>query len=189
MSYRGKVILLGSPMVGKTSLLARFVDDQFSDEYNQTIGANFLIKEMNLKNILNKHSDFNIDQELKDKIIEKGFRLYFWDLGGQSDKLFVTEYYFLQALGAMVVFDLSNKGTFEELDFWISKMRELSGDIPFIIVGNKLDLEDQREVSDSEIEEIIDKYDVKYFDASAKFNENVDKAFKYLAMEILDHIG
>ncbi|MGV9205314.1 MAG: Rab family GTPase, partial [Promethearchaeia archaeon] len=95
----------------------------------------------------------------------------------------------LQALGAMVVFDLSNKGTFEELDFWISKMRELSGDIPFIIVGNKLDLEDQREVSDSEIEEIIDKYDVKYFDASAKFNENVDKAFKYLAMEILDHIG
>ncbi|MFO8018899.1 MAG: Rab family GTPase [Promethearchaeia archaeon] len=188
MSYRGKVIILGSPAVGKTSLLARFVDDQFSDEYDQTIGANFLIKEMNLKPLLKESNDFNIDKELKEEIIEKGFRLYFWDLGGQSDKLFVTEYYFLQALGAMVVFDLSDKESFEELDFWISKMRELSGDIPFIIVGNKLDLKDQREVSKSEIQEVTEKYGVKSFESSAKDNKHVDEAFKWLSMEILGNI-
>lgn len=188
MSYRGKCILLGNPAVGKTSLLARFVDDKFNEEYNQTIGANFLIKEMDLKNILEDNSNFDIDKDLKEDIIRKGFRLYFWDLGGQSDKLFVTEYYFLQALGAMVVFDLSNKESFKELDFWISKMRELSGDIPFIIVGNKKDLESEREVSQSEIEEIGEKYSVKTFEASAKLNENVDKSFRWLSMEILNNI-
>ena len=54
MSYRGKVILCGDPSVGKTSILARYVDDQFSDDYNQTIGANFIIKEIELNKVIDK---------------------------------------------------------------------------------------------------------------------------------------
>ncbi len=185
MSYRGKVILLGDAGVGKTSLLARYVDGIFSDEYKQTIGANFLIKEIDLKHIINK---LNVSQNLKSKIKEKGFSLYFWDIGGQSDKLFVTEYYFLQAVGAMVVFNVDKKETFDNLDFWVSKLKELSGDVPFILIGNKIDLEDMRQVSSEETKSKAEQLGVKCFETSAKLNESVDAAFEDLSVQILNNL-
>ena len=185
MSYRGKVILLGNAGVGKTSLLARYVDGIFSDIYKQTVGANFLIKEIELNQIIDK---LNINPQTKEDIKSKGFNLYFWDIGGQQDKLFVTEYYFLQAVGAMVVFNVDKKQTFDDIDFWISKMKELSGDIPYILVGNKIDLEDKREVSTEEIKAKAEGYGVKYFETSAKLNESVDAAFEDLSVQILNNI-
>lgn len=185
MSYRGKVILLGDAGVGKTSLLARYVDGIFSDIYKQTVGANFLIKEIELNRIIDK---LNINPQIKENIKAKGFNLYFWDIGGQTDKLFVTEYYFLQAVGAMVVFNVDKRETFNDIDFWISKMKELSGDIPFILVGNKIDLEDKREVRTEEIKDKADKYGVNSFETSAKLNESVDAAFEDLSVQILNNI-
>ncbi len=185
MSYKGKVILLGDAGVGKTSLLARYVDGNFFDEYRQTVGANFLIKEIELDQIIDKLS---IKPQIKQDIKDKGFNLYFWDIGGQTDKLFVTEYYFLQAVGAMVVFNVDKKETFDDIDFWISKMKELSGEIPFILVGNKIDLEDKRLVSTEEIESKAAKYGVNYFETSAKLNESVDAAFENLSVQILNNI-
>lgn len=182
MSYRGKVILLGDPKVGKTSLLARYVDGLFSDEYVQTIGANFLIKEINLKKIIDK---LNInDKALKEEIKKKEFKLYFWDITGQKDKLFVTEYYFDYAIAAMIVFNLSDSESFKNLDFWISKLKEFGGDTPYIIVGNKSDL--KRGVDKGSVEEKIKKLGVKYFETSAKLNRNVDEAFEALSIQILD---
>ncbi|MHA1293760.1 MAG: Rab family GTPase [Promethearchaeota archaeon] len=184
MSYIGKVILLGDAGVGKTSLLARFVDDIFRDEYNQTVGANFLIKEIDLSEIIDK---LNIEPSKKEDIEKKGFKLYFWDIGGQMDKLFVTEYYFHRAVGAMVVFNLTNRDTFIDLDFWISKMIELSCKIPFVIVGNKSDLKDKIVISKEEIKEKAEKYNVNYFKTSAKLNKNVDKLFTDLSIQILNN--
>jgi small GTP-binding protein len=185
MSYRGKVILLGDAGVGKTSLLARYVDGIFSDTYKQTVGANFLIKEVDISHIIDK---LNLNPQIKEDIRAKGFNLFYWDIGGQQDKLFVTEYYFLQAVGAMVVFNVDRRSTFDNLDFWISKMKELSGDIPFILVGNKIDLEDKRKVSTKEIEAKAENYAVKYFETSAKLNESVDAAFEELSVQILNNI-
>ena len=141
MSYRGKVILCGDAGVGKTSLLAQYVDGQFSDEYHQTIGANFLIKEIDLTKILDQLEIKNI--KLKKDIKEKGFKLYFWDIGGQTDKLWANEYYFVQAVGAMVIFSFDKNSSFDHIDFWIEKLKELSGDVPYIIVGNKTDLKSE----------------------------------------------
>lgn len=182
MSYRGKVILCGDAGVGKTSLLAQYVDGKFSEQYHQTIGANFLIKEMVLNKIVEKLDLIN--PNLKKDIKKKGFKLYFWDLGGQHDKLFANEYYFVQAVGAMVIFSLNNISTFENIDFWISKLKELSGDIPYVIVGNKNDL--KREITQQMIDDKLKSLGVEYFETSAKLNENVNNVFERLSVEILN---
>lgn len=184
MSYRGKVILCGDASVGKTSLLAQYVDGKFSEEYQQTIGANFLIKEIDLRKIIDKLDIKN--PILRKDIKEKGFKLYFWDIGGQHDKLFSTEYYFVQAVGAIVVFSLNHIESFENLDFWFGKIKELSGDVPLIVVGNKKDLD--RKVDKETIEKKLKEFGIKYFETSAKLNENVDKAFESLSVEILSNL-
>lgn len=186
ISYRGKVVFCGQPGVGKTSLLSRYVDGNFSEEYHQTIGANFLIKEIDLSKILSKLQFKN--PELESDIYEKGFKLYFWDIGGQTDKLFANEYYFIQALGAMVIFDISNKKSFANLEFWISKLKELSGDVPFVIIGNKVDKSALREVSEQEGKTFAANYGVEYIETSAKKDMNVNKAFELLAIKILEGI-
>ncbi len=186
MSYRGKVILCGDPSVGKTSILARYVDDQFSDDYNQTLGANFLIKEIELSKVIDKLDIKN--PILRKDIKDKGFKLYFWDLGGQHDKLFSNEYYFVQAVGAFVVYDVINRESFDNIDFWISKFTELSGDIPYIIIGNKIDKKDERLVTFEEGKEKADSYNVQYMETSAKSKENIDKAFESLSVQILNNL-
>lgn len=185
MSYRGKVVLLGDSGVGKTSLLARYVDGNFFDEYTQTVGANFLIKEIDLKGSIEK---FTGDPEVIKDIQAKGFKLYFWDIGGQQDKLFANEYYFAYTHGAMLVFNLVNKESFESIDFWISKLKELGGDVPFILIGNKTDLDDTNVIPKEEIEEKVKELDVEYFETSAKLDENVDKAFKAVSIKILNNL-
>ncbi|MFW9821409.1 MAG: Rab family GTPase [Candidatus Thorarchaeota archaeon] len=182
MSYRGKVILCGDPSVGKTSILARYVDGQFSDIYHQTIGANFLIKEIELSKVIDKLDIKN--PKLKNDI--KEFKLYFWDLGGQHDKLFSNEYYFVQAVGAFVVYDVINRESFDNIDFWISKLKEFSGEIPFMIIGNKIDKKDEREVNFEDAKEKSDFYGVEYIETSALSNQNIDKAFESLSVQILN---
>ena len=184
ISYRGKALMVGSPNVGKTSLLARYVDNKFSEEYHQTIGANFLIKEIDVSKIIDKLEIKNPD--LKKDIKEKGFKLYFWDLGGQQDKLIANEYYFVQAVGAMVVFSLNFYETFQDLDFWISKLKELSGDVPYILVGNKTDL--RREVDKEIAENKAKELGVEYFETSAKLNQNVNTTFESISIKILNKL-
>ena len=115
-------------------------------------------------------------------------KLFLWDIGGQQDKLFVSEYYFLDAVGALVLFDIVNKDSFENLEFWIKKLKELSGEIPFILIGNKVDLEDKRVISREDIEKLADKYEVKYFETSAKLNESVNAVFEELSIQILNNL-
>ncbi|MHA1460577.1 MAG: Rab family GTPase [Promethearchaeota archaeon] len=177
-------MLCGNPAVGKTSLLARYADGKFSEETLPTVGANFLIKEIDLSKIVDK---FQLEKpELKKDIKEKGLNLYFWDIGGQEDKLFSTEYYFVQAVGAMIVFNLNDLSSFQNIDFWLSKLIELSGDVPYVLVGNKMDLE--RKVDKSMIDSEVKRLGVQYFETSAKLNENVDLAFESLSIQILNNL-
>ena len=143
-----------------------------------------MIKEIELSKIVDK---IQLDKpELKQDIKEKGFKLYFWDLGGQHDKLYSNEYYFVQAVGAMIVFNLNDLSSFQDINFWLSKCRELSGDVPYILVGNKSDLE--KKIDKSLIDDEVRKLGVQYFETSAKFNENVDFAFESLSIQILNNL-
>jgi len=164
-------------------LLARYVDGKFQEDSAQTIGANFLIKEIDLSKIVDKLDLEN--SELRQDINEKGFKLYFWDLGGQHDKLYSTEYYFVQAVGAMIVFSLNDLSTFNDINFWLTKLKDLSGEVPYILVGNKTDLD--RNVDKLLVEAEVKKLGILYFETSAKLNENVDLAFESLSIQILNN--
>lgn len=143
-----------------------------------------MIKEIDLSLIIDKLEIKN--PELKKDVKEKGFKLYFWDIGGQRQGLFANEYYFVQAVGAMVIFALDNYESFKNIDFWLEKLNELSGEVPYILVGNKSDL--QKEVPKNLIEEKVKQLGVSYFETSAKLNENVDKAFESISVQILNNL-
>ncbi len=158
--------------------------DQFNEQYTATLGANYLIKEIDLSKIIDKIQ--SVSENWKKDIKQKGFKFYYWDIGGQQDKLFVNEYYFEYALGAMVVFNLSDTESFNNLDFWISKLKELNGEVPFIIVGNKSDLK-KSTCNKEEIEKKTNSYKVSYFETSAKLNINVTTAFEALTVRVINN--
>ena len=124
--YVFKVIIIGPGAVGKTSLLHRFVKDKFSFRYKLTIGADFLSKVIQSDN--------------------ETIKLQIWDIGGQDRYKFLRQSFFDGANGALIVFDLSRWHTFEEIDGWLSDLREYAGEeIPFAIIGNKADLIDKKD--------------------------------------------
>lgn len=158
-----KILLLGEASVGKTCLLLRYTEDKFSSIVANTIGVDF------------KRKDINVDGKL--------VQLQIWDTAGAERYQSVTKAYFHGSLGVLVVFDLTRKSTFEKAANWIDLVREANGDkTDIILVGNKCDCD--QEVTSNEASELADKYQIKYFEASAKDSTNVVESFESLAREI-----
>jgi len=91
-------------------------------------------------------------------------------------------------VGAFIIYDILNRESFENINFWYQKIRELSGDIPLILLGNKIDMIQERIVSIEEVERKTKELGVQYIETSAKLNENVDKAFESLSVQILNNL-
>jgi len=174
MRFVFKVVLLGAPAVGKTSLVFRFVQNRFKDEYITTLGADFLIKEITFEKI-----------KLKVKLL-------LWDIGGQKRWADIRPTYLTGADGAIIAFDLTRKRTFEEVPQWIEDLNKycLTDDkVPHVLVGNKHDLEDLelREVDKKTIDDYLKNNKSHYFSTSAKTGENVERMFQVATFEILKH--
>lgn len=170
-----KVIIIGSGAVGKTSLLHRFVENQFSFRYKLTIGADFLSK--------------TVEGYPKPNMTCK---LQIWDIGGQDRYKFLRASFFDGANGALVVFDLSRQRTFDELEEWLSDLREFAGvDTPFILIGNKVDLiEDIGESFDfKSTEDFAKREKSSFIFTSAKTGENVEEAFLTLTQKMYKNIN
>ncbi len=167
--YRFKFIIIGDHEVGKTSLVRRFVENRFSHDYRATIGLN----------ILSHSYDFygnNIVYSL-------------WDVGAQTFFRRFRQTYYLGAQAAFIVFDLTNRKSFESLKEWYKELEDFIGgrEIPIIIIGNKSDLRDQREVSYEDgvqvVNELLNKPNIaiSYIETSALTGENVEDAFTLIA--------
>ncbi|MFX1569496.1 MAG: GTP-binding protein [Promethearchaeota archaeon] len=168
-----KVIIIGPGAVGKTSLLNRFVHNEFSLKYKLTIGVDFLTK-----------------------VIEyepgKTAKLHIWDIGGQEKFKFLHRSFYEGAFGALVVFDLSRHRTFSSMKEWLSEMRNIViNDIPSAIIGNKSDLipEIGQIIDRKEVEEYAKKQDCLYVETSAKTGDNVEKAFLELTHLMINKMG
>jgi len=156
-----KVLLVGNFGVGKTSLIRRFVLNEFSEDYISTIGVRVSTKTVSLEN-----------EEVK---------LLIWDVAGTSEDEKIPKSYFLGAHAAMYVFDLSRVETYEKLDAYVESVKELSGLHNILIVGNKKDL-----ITESELKECLDSISIPVdLVTSAKENSNVEDAFVSLAHQSL----
>ena len=165
MEYTFKVILLGDSLVGKSSLMGLLKDQVFVSSYSSTIGVDF-------GTVYFDHGD--------DKI-----KIQIWDTGGQEKFSPLVKVYYRNSTCAIVMFDLTNRGSFTRVRRWIEDFKHFtSGHRPIIVVGNKSDLFNMRVLTKKEIrEEVTDKLDLPYFEISVKDDSNVNDVFDYLINE------
>ncbi|KAK3588240.1 hypothetical protein CHS0354_029564 [Potamilus streckersoni] len=165
--YLFKVLLVGETGVGKTSVLLRFFQDVFTDTFISTIGIDYRIRTI----------------DLNGKII----KLQIWDTAGQEKFRCITPLYYREALGIMLVYDITNEKSFENLKGWIKNVEEHSSwYVKTMILGNKCDMNHRRQVSRVRGEQFAKEHgNRKFMEISAKGNLNVEEAFITLAMDIL----
>lgn len=174
--YILKIIALGDASVGKTSLTYRYASNRFDEDYRMTLGMNLVTK--------------NITLTYEGK--ETSIQLSIWDTGGQSSFASLLPMYYRGALGALMVYDLTKRKTFESLDKWINDVKEHCNEIPIVIIGNKKDLDEKIVVSTEEGEakaaEVRKnwKSPVFFYETSAKEDLRVDESFTTLAQSILE---
>lgn len=168
--YLFKSIVIGDGGVGKTSLSLRFSKGIFTDDYKMTIGVDFHVK--------------TITVETSEGVIT--CKLQLWDTGGQERFGHIRPMYYQGALGAILVYDLTNYASFEHLPQWIEEVRtNIKYEIPLLLVGSKSDLADQRTVSIGEINDFTRAFNLFYMETSAKTGDGVMDCFYILTCLML----
>ena len=158
-----KIIIIGSSSVGKTCLIKRIINNEFEENYQTTIGFEFIT--MNIK--------------IKDSL----FKIQMWDTCGQEIYSSVIKSFYQNSILAIMVYSIDDKKSFENLDFWLNEVKNNTDEnYPIILIGNKSD-SDNREVSFNEGENYAKKNKFIYFnEASAKNGENVTQIFEKIAL-------
>jgi len=166
-----KICLVGEAAVGKTSLIRRFVLDDFDDKYIQTLGTKVSKKELTVPP-KDGGEGVKVDMTIWDIMGQKGFREL------------LKEAYFYGAKGVIAVADVTRKTTLDDLDDWIEGVYSVTGKIPIQFMANKWDLKDQAEIGEEELTQATRAYDSAFFFTSAKTGENVESAFQNLVERI-----
>ncbi|KAI9226759.1 MAG: ras family-domain-containing protein [Piptocephalis tieghemiana] len=160
-----KLVFLGEQSVGKTSLITRFMYDTFDNTYQATIGIDFLSKTMYLE--------------------DRTVRLQLWDTAGQERFRSLIPSYIRDSSVAVVVYDITNRASFLHTEKWIEDVRaERGSDVILVLVGNKTDLTDRRQVSTEEGEARAKEADVMFIETSAKAGYNVKPLFRKIAQAL-----
>lgn len=161
-----KLLLIGDSGVGKSSLLHRFADDDYKDDYISTIGVDFKIKTL----------------EEQDG---KQMKLQIWDTAGQERFRTITSSYYRGAHGIVVVYDITDAESFANVKQWLHEIdRYASENVNKLLVGNKSDLESERQVTVAQGEELAQSLTLHFVETSAKSNKNVDEVFHKMAKNI-----
>ncbi|XP_047319346.1 ras-related protein RABA5a-like [Impatiens glandulifera] len=163
--YLFKIVMLGDSAVGKSNLLARFARDEFYQNSKSTIGVEFQTQTLDING-----------KEVKAQI---------WDTAGQERFRAVTSAYYRGAVGALLVYDISRQQTFENISRWLNELHTHSDmNVVTILVGNKSDLKDSREVATSEGKSLAEAEGLFFIETSALDSSNVTAAFQMVVKEI-----
>lgn len=166
-----KIVLIGDSGVGKSNLVYRFVNGSFFEGMANTIGVDFLMKDLVVRN--------------------QSVRVQFWDTAGQEKYRSIANAYYKNAQGAIVVYDVTSRESFENVSKWLQELNE-SGErgIQIMLLGNKIDLDSARQVSTAEGSKVAESREALFMEASAKTNQNnsVADAFERLIVEIMNRV-
>jgi Ras-related protein Rab-11A len=167
--YKLKVVVVGDSGVGKTNLIKRFINNTFTANSKATVGVEFISK------------SFSINDQI--------FKIEIWDTAGQERYKSITAAYYKGAKGALIVYDTTQKTSFENIDKWLSEIKEKSSkDMKLMIVGNKTDLKEERKVETNVALEKAKTLEVPIMEASALDGNNVKEAFHDLLKEMYKEI-
>lgn len=173
-----KIVLMGDGAVGKTSLRQHYLGEGFESQYHETIGADFALK----------YSKIATEEGAGGE--ERLFKFQIWDIAGQPRYTQVRSILFDRSDGGLLLFDLSNRASYENAYNWMSTYVKYAGTGAVCLIGNKSDLRDETDVGLITSEEgealakkLSEEFDrpVPYLETSAKSGHNVDKAFEILA--------
>jgi Ras-related protein Rab-1A len=163
-----KLLLIGDSSVGKTNFIFRFVDNRFQTVHLTTIGFDFKSKIVTLPNS------------------KKTLKLQIWDTAGQERYMSLNQNLFLKVHGVILMYDISNRESFDHLTKWLDLIKDAINDIPIVLVGNKIDKEEERLVSYNEGEQLAKELNISFFESSGKENKNVKEPFYSLCEEIIN---
>lgn len=167
--YLFKYIIIGDSAVGKSNLLLQYAHNKFNDDYQATIGVEFGAKNITINS--------------------KIYRIQIWDTAGQENFRSITRAYYKNSVCAMVVYDITNRDTFTNVQTWIEDCKNQSPKTVFLVlVGNKSDLDDKRAVKYEEGIELANKNGMMFFETSAKTGFNVEEIFNSSAKAIAQKI-
>jgi len=160
-----KLVLLGESNVGKSSVALKFVENVFQEQVQPTMGASLSIQTV----------------QLVDRIV----KFHIWDTAGQEKYRSLASIYYQGAMAALIVFDLTDEDSFENVKYWVNELREAkSGPVVIAIAGNKLDLESKRKVSKIEAEDYAKSCDCLYGEISARTGVNIRNIFTAIAERV-----
>ncbi|MFX1593868.1 MAG: Rab family GTPase [Promethearchaeota archaeon] len=169
IDYQFKIIIVGDPNVGKTSLILRYTDNAFRRNYVPTLGV--MVSDKIFK--------------IEDSIVQ----LTLWDIGGQQKFATMRNQFYRGSDAVFLVFDLTRTESFKNIPKWFSdvveQLKDRSEELMGFIIGNKMDLADQRQVNSNMVNKIAEKLELGYIETSALLGENVDYAFSTIANLLL----
>jgi len=175
-----KFIIIGNSGVGKSCLMHYFLNQNFRQPSPHTIGVEFSSTILKLPSTTTASGSSSITSKTR------SLKLQLWDTAGQERFRSVTRNYYRGACGAVVVYDITNRSTFEALPAWLADARALaSPDLVVVLVGNKLDQDDDREVGYMEASQWAKENECLFIEASSMNGEHVEQAFVLLARSVL----
>ncbi|KAL9669669.1 hypothetical protein QQ045_007216 [Rhodiola kirilowii] len=167
--YLFKVVVIGDSAVGKSNLLSRYARNEFSPHSKATIGVEFQTQSMEIDG-----------KEVKAQI---------WDTAGQERFRAVTSAYYRGAVGALVVYDITRRTTFDSVSRWLDELKSHSDStVAKILVGNKCDLEHMRNISSEEGKSLAESEGLFFIETSALDSTNVQEAFELVIREIYNNV-
>jgi small GTP-binding protein len=165
-----KILLLGDSGVGKTCLLKRYKDNNYKHNFISTVGIDYKVHYTNIDN--------------------KRVKCQIWDTAGQERFHVITRAYYKGSHGIVLVFDITEKSTFTNIEYWMKNISQHANtNVQIILVGNKSDLAKKRQVTAEEAEAVATKYNILYFETSAKTGSNVDNTFYNVSKLIIENEG
>ena len=165
-----KILTLGDTTVGKTSIILRFTKENYTQNRLATIGVDFKSKIMQIEN--------------------NRVKVLIWDTAGQERFKNIASQYYNGGDGAILVFDITNKNSFERISYWLNELNQKKdlNEMALVLIGNKKDLNQNREISFEQADLFAKENNIKYFETSAEENIGIDEVMNYIVSECINII-